>query len=155
MSRPEAAMIGTLTPQEIEQVLTTEILGRIAFIIEGRPTVVPITYAYDGEAIYVHSAEGEKLHAMQVNPTVCFEVEQIEDMANWRSVVAHGTFERLQDDPEGAVMEMLVQRFAPLRVSETAAPDRRREQAHRRGGVTRPALFRILLTDKAGRFERS
>ena len=44
--------------------------------------VVPVTYAYDGEAIYAHSLEGLKLALMRKNPHVCFEVEDVQGMAD-------------------------------------------------------------------------
>ena len=54
----------------------------------GRADVDPITYAYHDGAVYGHSTEGQKLHMMRADPYVCFEVEQIDDLANWRSVIA-------------------------------------------------------------------
>ena len=32
---------------------------------------------------------------MRANPFVCFEVEDIDDLANWHSVIAWGVFEEL------------------------------------------------------------
>jgi hypothetical protein len=39
---------------------------------------VPITYVFDGEAVYAHSADGLKIRMMRANPHVCFEVDQRE-----------------------------------------------------------------------------
>ena len=70
-------------------------LGRVACLVDGRPYIVPVTYVYDGElgCVYVHSGEGAKVQAMRANPNVCFEVEQVHDMANWRTVIARARFE--------------------------------------------------------------
>ena len=149
-------MIGSLTPREVEEVLESEVLGRIACIAAGRPYVVPITYVYDAETgdAYVHSGEGAKVRAMRANPDVCFEVEQIRDMANWRTVIAQSRFEELWDDRAERAMELIIARLAPLLVSETAHPARR-EEAHRQHGVTRAVLYRLHLTQKSGRYERT
>lgn len=44
--------------------------------------------------------EGQKLHMMRANPFVCFEVEDIDDLANWHSVIAWGVFEELACEDE-------------------------------------------------------
>jgi uncharacterized protein len=144
-------MMGQLTPREVEEILESEALGRIAFIVDGKARIVPVTYVYDGESAYLHSAEGEKLRAMRANPDVCFEVEQVRDMANWRSVVARGRFEELWHDEGERAMDLLVARLTP---GPESHPDRR-EDAHRREGLLRPVLYRLHLTEKRGRFERA
>ena len=148
-------MMGSLTPEEIEDVLTTQVLGRVACIAAGKPYIVPLTYVYDGEFayVYLHSAEGTKVRAMRANPDVCFEVEQIRDMANWRTVVSSARFEELGHDAEEHAMDLLASRLAPLQVSEPIRPARR-EEAHRQHGVIRPVLCRLRLLEKSGRFER-
>lgn len=66
-------MLGDLNASEIERFLRENIVGRIgcrhAF---GKTYVVPITYAYEGSAVYAHSDEGMKLHMMRDNPTYRF-----------------------------------------------------------------------------------
>lgn len=49
-------MLGVLTTEEIEAVLRSEVIGRIGCRGNDRVYVVPITYAYDGEAVYAHAA---------------------------------------------------------------------------------------------------
>ena len=88
-------MLGELTPEQINAVLFNEVVGRIGCYLEGRTYIVPITYVFDGEAVYGHSAEGLKIRMMRTNPNVCFQVDQRENLANWRSVIAWGVFEEL------------------------------------------------------------
>jgi nitroimidazol reductase NimA-like FMN-containing flavoprotein (pyridoxamine 5'-phosphate oxidase superfamily) len=150
-------MMGSLATEEIEAVLSKEVLGRIGCIADERPYIVPVAYVYDGEFddVYIHSAEGMKLEAMRANPEVCFEVEQICDMANWRTVIARAHFEELwKDDEEERAIGLLASRLAPLDVSESANVPRR-EDAHRQHGITRPVLYRLHLIEKTGRYERT
>ena len=150
-------MLGELNNDQIEHVLHSEAIGRIGCHDAGRAYVVPITYVYDGEAVYGHSTEGQKLHMMRANPFVCFEVEQVDDLANWRSVIAWGTFEELSGDDEHRALQLLIDRLMPLMPSVTADP---RTDAHLTGthahatGGQAPILYRIALTDKTGRFEK-
>ncbi len=151
-------MLGELDRDQIEQVLRSEVVGRIGCHDAGRPYVVPITYAYDGHAIYGHSTEGEKLHMMRANPFVCFEVEQLEDLANWRSVIAWGEFEELDGEEAERALQLIVNRLRPLIASTTAHPgieQASRPERHGHEPGSRSAVFyRILLQQKTGRFEK-
>jgi nitroimidazol reductase NimA-like FMN-containing flavoprotein (pyridoxamine 5'-phosphate oxidase superfamily) len=145
-------MLGELTVEEIEEVLNAEVIGRVGCIAEGWPYIVPVTYAYDGTSVYAHTAEGLKLQAMRENPNVCFEVEQVRSMKNWRTVIARGRFEQLWRDDEERAMDLLTARFASSSTSTTTQLERR-EDVHRREGVKRPVLFRVRLVSRTGRFE--
>jgi nitroimidazol reductase NimA-like FMN-containing flavoprotein (pyridoxamine 5'-phosphate oxidase superfamily) len=144
-------MMGNLGVDEIEDVLRSEIIGRIGCIADGWPYIVPVTYVYDGgEFVFAHAAEGEKVAAMRKNPQVCFEVEQIQSTANWRTVIARGRFEELPRDAEERAMDLLAGKFA---WTAPGSPSReRREDVHRRAGIVRSVLFRIRLLEKSGRF---
>jgi len=125
-------MNGDLTADQIEDVLLAGRIGRIGCSAEGRTYIVPVSYVYDGEAIYAHSADGLKIRTMRANPNVCFEVENVIDAAAWRTVVAWGKYEELSGDAEAEALRTL-----------------RRESEE-----TRPIAYRIVLSEKSGRFER-
>lgn len=150
-------MLGTLTPDEIDALLREQYVGRIGCHAEGRTYVVPVTYAYDGHAIYAHSADGLKLQMMRANPDVCFEVEHLVDMRNWRTVIARGTFEELRGNEARTALAMLITRLLPVVASETATlTDSMGVDEYGLAGVRgRKAVpFRIVLSDRTGRFER-
>ena len=142
-------MLGELTSEEIDHLLRSEPIGRIGCYAFGRPYIVPITYAYDGVAVYGHSREGLKLRAMRSNPTVCFEVDRLDSLSDWRSVIALGTFSELDADAADVAMELLRRRVAPLVASATSLPDSRQHASGLPWSV-----FRILLGERSGRFER-
>ena len=133
-------MVGLLSPEEIESVLRRHRVGRIGCLLEDRPYVVPVNYGYDGVAIYVASADGQKIDAMRARPRVCFQVDEIEGTAMWRSVVADGVYEELTCDCE--------RRNALKQIAQAGT-------AGRPCGLD-PSdeiiLFRIRLTEKSGRF---
>jgi nitroimidazol reductase NimA-like FMN-containing flavoprotein (pyridoxamine 5'-phosphate oxidase superfamily) len=142
-------MLGELTPEEIDGVLRSEAIGRIGCYAFGRPYVVPITYAFDGVAVYGHSREGLKLRMMRSHPAVCFEVDRFESVSSWRSVIALGTFSELESSEAEIAMQLLRRRLAPLVPSATSVPDGR---LHSSGLPW--SVFRILLGERTGRFER-
>ncbi len=144
-------MLGTLNDDQIELVLRSEVIGRIGCHADGRTYVVPITYAYDGLNIYGHSGEGLKVEMMRRNPSVCFEVDRMDNLANWRSVIAEGTFEELSGAAAEAALALLVNRLAPLSVSETSQPP---HEGHVAAIGQRPVVYRLHLTEKTGRYEK-
>jgi nitroimidazol reductase NimA-like FMN-containing flavoprotein (pyridoxamine 5'-phosphate oxidase superfamily) len=142
-------MIRFLAIEEIERVLRAEAVGRLACAAYGRPYVVPVSYVYRDGAIYGHAAEGLKVHMMRANPSVCFEVDHIEDLANWHSVVGWGRYEELhgQDAQDGlqALREGLQGRLPGLTPHQTLATN---------APAPEPIVFRIRLTEVSGREER-
>lgn len=100
--------------------MTSEVVGRIGCTDGQMVYIVPISYAYDGEYVYCHTREGLKVQTMRQHPEVCFEVDRLDNMANWQSVVAHGIFEELTDtDLRNDALQRLHGRVLPLVSSET------------------------------------
>ena len=147
-------MLGTLQQEQIEELLRTQFIGRIGCCTDGEPYITPISYAYDGTHIYCHTDEGKKTTILRKNPKVCFEVDEMKDMANWKSVVVQGTFEELKDRKErNAAMQTLLNRYLPVISSITTHlgehwPFHPEDTTEIKGIV-----FRIIIKEKTGRFE--
>ncbi|HEY7094427.1 MAG TPA: pyridoxamine 5'-phosphate oxidase family protein [Ktedonobacterales bacterium] len=149
-------MLGTLNRTQIDQVLRSEVVGHLGCFHEGRIYVVPVSYVYDGECIYGHAADGMKLRMLRANPQVCFQVERIENLANWVSVIVWGEFEELAHDAEKEAMRLFLERMEPLQVSETAlSPHRAPAGVPALDLQGQPmVLYRIKVTERSGRFEK-
>ena len=149
-------MLGNLLPSQIEEVLKTQLVGRIGCSFNGETYVVPISYAYDGNYIYCHTTEGKKTEIMRINPKVCFQVDEMTDMANWKSVLVQGEFEELKTK-EGRTtgMQTLLNRYLPVISSVTTHIGEHwpfhPEDVSAMNGI----VFRIIVKEKTGRFERT
>jgi nitroimidazol reductase NimA-like FMN-containing flavoprotein (pyridoxamine 5'-phosphate oxidase superfamily) len=150
------AMLGELTPEQMNALLFNEVVGRIGCHVGGRTYVVPITYVFDGDAVYGHSAEGLKIRMMRANPHVCFQVDQRENLANWRSVVAQGVYEELHGKEALDALQIFVTRMMPILTSETLslAESPSPEAARPVPDAPKTVIFRIRLIEKSGRFEK-
>ena len=149
-------MLGILQPQEMDDVLQHGLVGRIGCHAEDETYIVPISYAFDGTYIYCHTHEGKKTDMMRKNPKVCFQVDDMKDMANWKSVLVQGRFEELNDHKErNAAMQALLNRYLPVISSVTTHLGQlwpfRPENTEGIDGV----VFRIAIKEKSGRFENS
>jgi len=150
-------MLGELPAREIERLLETELVARIGCHMAGRTYVVPISYVYADGALIGCTTAGLKLDMLRRNPQVCIEVDQVDDLANWRSVIAWGWFEELDGDEAEAALDLLMARLVPFTASGTSPP------AQRLASMTQGAalagrssfVYRIRLMEKTGRFERT
>lgn len=60
---------------EINEIIGSANLMRIALVDGALPFLVPVFYAFDGNALYFHSAQaGRKIDILKCNNDVCFEV---------------------------------------------------------------------------------
>jgi nitroimidazol reductase NimA-like FMN-containing flavoprotein (pyridoxamine 5'-phosphate oxidase superfamily) len=150
-------MLGELTSEQIEHLLHSEVVGRIGCHAEGRTYVVPVNYAYDGEFIYGHAADGMKLRMMRANPEICFQVDYRTGLSDWQSVITWGTFEELQGREATQAMDLLLDRLLPLLASEGPLATREKARATLAAGTAAEQLviYRIRLLDRTGRFETS
>lgn len=139
-------VIFDLTRDEIDELLLKQVVGRIGCHAQGFTYVVPVIYAYDGDALYVASIDGQKVEMMRANPRVCFEVDTY-GPEGWRSAIVQGLFEELSEAEAPKVLTLLRQRFPGG------------SKGHRRQPQTngRPAVcFRIGIETVTGRaVERS
>ena len=149
-------MIGQLNKEQIEEVLRSNALGRLACRDNDKIYVVPVNYVYDGKHILAHSVEGMKIRMMRKNPSVCFEVDEMKSFTNWKSVIAWGRYEEIKEEMEKyRAMKLFVDRMMHLKFSETAQlPEISEQRVHPRSpGVIKPVVYRIVISEKTGRFE--
>ena len=149
-------MLGQLNNKQIEHLIYSLIVGRLGCHADAKTYVVPITYAYDGTYIYGHTKEGLKIEMMRKNPKVCFEVEAIENMSNWRSVIAWGEFEELKTpDQRENGMRKLMDVVMPLMTGETTINNPITDSHENYIEAMKGVVYRIKLTEKTGRYEKN
>ncbi|MEJ2156277.1 MAG: pyridoxamine 5'-phosphate oxidase family protein [Desulfobacteraceae bacterium] len=95
--------------KEIDAIIHASLVCRMAMARENKPYLVPLSFGYDGSAIYLHTAaEGHKIDYIEANPNVCVEFEHqvqvLEDdnqACKWsfrfQSVIGFGTIRELVD----------------------------------------------------------
>lgn len=99
-----------LTTSESTNVLRDNYNGHLAYISKGKPYVLPITFYFDAtdHSIISYTTEGHKIDAMRENPLVSMISEQVQSLANWKSVLIQGSFEEL----EGSLAKQKLQQFS-------------------------------------------
>ena len=147
-------MLGTLTNAQMDELLKRQYVGRLGYRDDQKCYITPITYAYDGKYIYGQSNEGLKLNILRANPYVCFEVDQIVNMANWESVILWGHFVELENDAEKKAREYLYNSLLDL-LTSTTIHLHKHDHSHAADDENRvkQVVYRISVAEKTGRFE--
>jgi hypothetical protein len=135
-------MPAILEADKIEALLHQQYIGRLGCHSEDITYVVPITYAYDGDYIYGHAYHGMKIDMMKKNPHVCLQVDDIDSMFNWVSVIAWGEFEILDTDAGRLhAQTVILGRSIPFAPPDMMSPE--------------VIAYRIRITKKTGRMNES
>ncbi len=149
-------MFGNLVEDGIETILRNQIIGHIGCHANDMTYVVPISYAYNNGYVYAHAEEGMKINMMRENPKVCFEVYRMENMGNWQCVIGWGSFEEVKDKTErSAALRILLDRKLPVVTSQTVQLTSEWPFAPEDLNDIKGIVFRIKLTIKTGRYERT
>ena len=147
-------MLGKLNEQEIEKVLKENFVGHLGCHADGLTYVVPISYAYEDGCIWGRTFEGLKIDIIRRNPSVCFQVETIPSMSNWRSVIAWGKFDELTDGEEkNKALKILLERKIPSVSSIMTKLSSDWPFCSIDCDDVPGIFFKIFLTEKTGRFE--
>lgn len=98
-------VIDKMTEKECAALLARASLGRLGCSFDNQPYVVPISFAYGPDYIYVLSTFGQKIEWMRANPKVCLEVEEVTSQSEWITVIATGTYQELTEPQYTAELE--------------------------------------------------
>lgn len=101
--------IEDMKPDEMKSLLMSKEFGHLGCSSARRPYIIPMHYVYDGECIYFLTTEGTKTDYIKANNEVCFQVEDIIDKENWRSVIVIGRAEQItnQEEREHAMQKIV------------------------------------------------
>ena len=145
-SAPVAApLFKTLSRQECESVLLRNNVGRIAYAVHDRVSIVPIHYVFVNGWIYGRTTSAGKLRQILRNRRIAFEVDEHSGLFDWRSVIVHGPLYVIQPDTTQLTRNVyrtavsVIRKLAPEALSD-ADPVPFRDQ-----------LIRIRAIDVSGR----
>lgn len=94
--------------REIDAIIRSALVCRIALAKGDEPYVVPVSFGYDGDALFIHTAKrGRKIEFFAANSRVCFELENNvslqtddRDACKWtfefESVIGYGSISELE-----------------------------------------------------------
>ncbi|MFN8248076.1 MAG: pyridoxamine 5'-phosphate oxidase family protein [Ferruginibacter sp.] len=148
-------MLGELNETQMNNVLLSQCIGRLACTDGKQPYIVPVTYVFNGKDIYGQTNEGTKLDIMRKNPAVSFQVEMMFNMANWQSVIITGKFVELKGKEAEKAREYLYNHVMPLMTSSTIhAHEHQVSGKVNDNNRQKAVMYKIVIKKKTGRFEK-
>jgi hypothetical protein len=109
--------------RDIDDIIGRCRVCRLGLCDEGRPYIVPLSFGYDGSALYFHAAgEGRKIDILKKNNQVCFELDILHDIVSgdqicrwgmaYESVIGFGAAEVLHDlESKRRALACIVRRY--------------------------------------------
>lgn len=103
-------MMEPLNNEESLQLLGNNFIGHLAYMANSTPFVVPVTYYYNQKEniLISYSNEGHKIDAMRLHSSVSMQIEEIQSINQWKSLLLIGDFEELK----GSEAKMYLHSFA-------------------------------------------
>ncbi len=147
-------MLGILNKDQIENILHSQTICRMACCDDKSPYLVPITYYYDGKYIYGQSQEGMKINILRKNPNVCVQMDLIISMSNYQSVIVYGKFEELKPGlSEKARTELHENILTMMTRSRIHKFEHNLDGEFATNSPDKLIVFRIKINEVTGRFE--
>jgi nitroimidazol reductase NimA-like FMN-containing flavoprotein (pyridoxamine 5'-phosphate oxidase superfamily) len=149
-------MLGELTQDEILETLQQHTVGRLGCTDGEYVYIVPVGYIFEYDHILCHSLNGMKIDMMRNHPTVCFQLDEIHSLSNWRSIIANGIYEEIVDEKEiQSAKEKFANHHVVKKASISSRPPESMEQPDRNAKpkYTTTVFYRIRFTNLSGRFE--
>ena len=137
--------------EEIDQIVRSANLMRIALVDGDMPFLVPVFYAFDGSALFFHSAQaGTKMELMKRNNNICFEIgidqgfiesdEACDFEARHRTVIGIGKAVLVEDEAEKIkALDLIVAHFS------------RKKFEYPKANLDRTAVIRIDIESIKGK----
>ena len=143
-----------MTTAEIENVLQSQSICRLACNDIKFPHLIPISYFYDGRYIYCQSQQGKKIELMQKNPNVSILVDIIGSMNNYKSVIVNGEYQELEgleaDEARKLLFEQIFSLMTTTRIHYFEHQESGKIDDSERIKVN---MFRIKILSSTGRKE--
>ena len=97
VQEPLVAELETLGRGECLGLLATASVGRVGLLVDGRPEILPVNYALDGDTVLFRTAEGTALTQASMT-VVAFEVDRLDEAnhSGW-SVLVQGVAHDIGD----------------------------------------------------------
>ncbi len=141
---PKTPSIRDLDDNDIHSILGRNSVGRLVFDWSGKLDIRPLHYVYSDGRIYGRTSVGAKFARVDKLPApVVFEVDEVQSVLRWKSVIARGNFHILSPDgPEEEEREKAMRLLRRV-VKEAFAPEDPL--------ADRDILFRITVHEVTGR----
>ena len=124
---------GRYRHHEVFEVIDQSLIAHVGFVDGGRPIVIPMTCARDGDTLLIHGARKGRLAETTAGQAVCLTITLLDALVyarsifhssmNYRSAVVHGVAHAITDPTEQLqALHVMTEHLMPGRWAEVRAP---------------------------------
>ncbi|KAB2659399.1 pyridoxamine 5'-phosphate oxidase family protein [Brucella tritici] len=139
-------MIREMSEYDIRDMIQHTHLGRLAYVLDNRPFIIPLSFRFSGGSLYSFTTDGQKTEALRKNDAVCILFDHIESRTNWRTVVLNGHYREIdRDDEKNAIVALMASEptwWEPAYIKTVAKDGHERK--------LEPIFFRIDIESATG-----
>ncbi len=143
MTITEGRQAAELSTEASRALLARQHVGRVAYTVRDNVDIEPISYSLNGDWIVGRTSVGTKLAHLARHQSCAFEVDEVDGLDEWRSVVVKGTFYFL--DPVDGSPTVYARALDSIRALEPAALSEADATPHRN------IVFGIYMNEISGR----
>lgn len=110
-----APVFRELSRSECVRILKRNRVGRLAFTFRDRVDIEPVHYVFSEDWLHGRTAPGSKISVLRRAPWVAFEVDEVDGLFDWRSVVLHGSVYILDPNRSANDREIFARTLAHVR----------------------------------------
>lgn len=134
-----------LSRAECVRILKRNHVGRLAFAFRDRVDIEPVHYVFAEDWLHGRTAPGTKISVLHRQPWVAVEVDEVDGLFDWRSVVMHGSVYILDPNRSANDREIFARTLTHVRKLVPSALDADDPTPQR------TVLFRIHVDSLTGR----
>src|SRR5215218_1140500 len=124
--------------ETVDAILDEALIGHVAWVMDGRPAVIPTLVARDGDRVLIHGSSASRtLRALRAGVEACLEVTHVDGIVlarsafhhsmNYRSAILYGTLEPVEDAERA--LELFTEKLVPGRWEHVRWPNRKELKA--------------------------
>ena len=101
-------MIKEMSDYDLREMIQNSHVGRLAYILDDRPVIVPMSFRFNGGSLYSFTTDGQKTAAMRKNDAVCILFDHIISRTEWKTVVLQGRYREIaREDEKAAIVNIM------------------------------------------------
>jgi uncharacterized protein len=121
--------------EQLHQILDEALVAHVGVVRDGRPVVLPMACARDGNDLLLHGSSGGGLLRQGIDAPVCVEVTHLDGLVyarttfessmRYRSAVVHGVAVALSGEEKERALDVLSEHLFAGRTAEVRRPNRK------------------------------
>jgi len=138
--------------RQIDEIIRGSLVCRVAMAKDNAPYVVPMSFGYDGAAIYLHTApDGKKIEYFEANPQVCFEFERNVELRRDPQIACKWTFSFESVIGYGSISELVEPAQKERALNEIMRQYSGKTWPFESASVAKVRVWKIIISSMTGK----